>query len=171
MAMLRSPSTPALSRGPIPLAEPRRAPAWAAWIGASGWLWLVGLTVVLAVLAQRRVEVIRAQAWTVRGPPCPILSEPAYRRVARPAGQAFFYHDAHFARADGMANCVEIAENGGRGPAHGPTCQFNSPTTLVIDTPRGRFRYATGLSPATVTVLRDQPRCVLGGGIGTLWPG
>jgi len=126
----------------------------------------IGALVLLAAIAwiwswQTRKAVALAQAWAIAGPPCPAVSLPAYRAAGIPASLAFNFDDVVFARAFGHVSCDEIAYDGGRAMGTYPECQFTSPGTLQITTPKGVFYFFPQTGPATVSVLHGQPQCVL----------
>ena len=128
----------------------------------------LGALVMLAAIAwiwswQTRKAVAQAQAWAIAGPPCPAVSRPAYLAAGIPAATKFNFDDVGFARAFGHVDCDEITYGGGRGWGTYPACQFTSPGTLEITTPKGVFYFFPQIGPATVSVLHGVPRCVLGG--------
>ena len=67
-----------------------------------------------------------------------------------------------FARRFGHMSCAMITNDGGRGLGTFPVCQFTSPASLLVRTPRGEFYFAPGIGqPATVSVPPGLPQCVM----------
>jgi hypothetical protein len=135
---------------------------------AAGWLALLAIIVVALVAGgfwawNRHVEmaVAEAQAWTIKGPPCPALTKQAYLAGAVHATQSTQLGDITFERAFGHVSCNFIANDGGRGVGDYPVCQFTSPAVLHIVTPKGEFWFFPSTGPATVSVLHGQAQCVM----------
>ncbi len=149
-----------------PAAKPRRRkPAYGAiMMGVCGVI-LVGFLAGLWVWHQR-AQIEEAQAWAPPGPACQIVSRQAYLAIGAPEPHVSTYDGVRFARAYGAVGCNEIASHGGRGPGRIPVCQFNSPTTLEVSTPRGDTYYFTQAKPAVVTISDGQPACALSAGEG-----
>lgn len=105
------------------------------------------------------------RAWTIAGPPCPVVAKPApWATNHHRATRSFPYGPATFARAFGAASCVAIPEDGLWTQRSYHVCQFNNPGALTV-TAAGR---STTFQPppgrrATVTVRHGQVRCVVGG--------
>ena len=110
-----------------------------------------------------------SQAWTVTGPPCPIVSRADYQTLDEPLTHPFRYAGARFDRAYGYAMCNVIANHGGHGSGRLTVCQFNNPSVLDVTTPRGDILYRTDTRPATVSIDRGTPGCVLNARIGLSW--
>ena len=128
----------------------------------------VGGLILLAAIAwiwswQTSKAVAKAQQWAIAGPPCPAVSPQAFAALHIPAATVFNFDDVGFGRAFGHVACDEITNNGGRGWGTYPACQFTSPGTLQITTPKGAFYFYPSTGPATVSVVHGAPRCVLGG--------
>ena len=75
---------------------------------------------------------------------------------------AFEYGGTRFARKVGHVDCAMTVDNRGRGLGLVPTCQFTGPAALIVSTGKGDFYYLPGVGqPATVTISRGRPVCVL----------
>jgi hypothetical protein len=135
---------------------------------ASGIVMLLG-TLVLSIAEQRASLIGRADAWTAAGPPCRRVSAEAARAYAAPS-ETFRFQGVEFVRGYGYAVCGEITADRRWGLGRrAPVCRFNSPGKLEISTSRGRFDFITGISPATVVIAEDGPRCVLAAKLAPDW--
>ena len=132
----------------------------------------VAIVIVLLVGApaayfgwQRHIEKATALAreWTIAGPPCPSITSQAYRAGPVKASQTFALGEVSFGRAFGHVSCSYIASDGGRGMDDYPVCQFTSPAVLHVATPKGEFYFAPSTGPATVSVPKGVPQCVMAG--------
>jgi hypothetical protein len=148
--------------------DPRR-PALDRITLALGGLLAFG-TIALSLLGQRASTIVKAEAWTIPGRPCPRVSERTYRAFRAAAPEVFRFDGARIARAYGYAICGEITTDlrWGLGPP-APVCRFNTPGAVEITTARGRFHFLTGIAPATITIEHGAPVCVLGAKLAPDW--
>ncbi|WP_394764477.1 hypothetical protein [Phenylobacterium sp.] len=130
---------------------------------------VVVLTVAIGALAfeyvrDRNASVATAQAWDIKGPPCPTLTEADFTAKHLLAPRTFNYDGAALGRWSGDASCSDVKASGGKGLTTDRICQFANPTVLTVVTPAGRWFYNIGVAqPATVSIHRDVARCVLAG--------
>lgn len=131
---------------------------------------MVGLLLMLAAIPAYIVleawagEQAMKRAWTITGPPCPVVERPAWRVVGSKPPKAFDYGGVGFARHFGHASCVAWRE----GPLFDTevtrVCQFNAPGAVTVATEGATVSYQPGVANrATVSVRRGQPTCVMGG--------
>jgi hypothetical protein len=84
----------------------------------------------------------------------------AARRLKAPP--VFDYDGTTLGRWSGDASCSDVKDKGGAGFRTDKVCQFTNPTVLTVTSPAGTVYYETGVGqPATLSVHRDLPRCVL----------
>jgi hypothetical protein len=127
-------------------------------VGALGW-WALD-----HALTVQRTKLSDAKVWDVRGPACPRISEAQFLSGRKKGPQGFDYEGVGFYRRAGNAECASVYEDGGRSDRFFPVCEFTKPQELLIRTAAGDHYFALGpRQPATVTVRRGQPHCVLGG--------
>lgn len=123
----------------------------------------VGLVTWNAVRG-RKADVATAQAWDIKGPPCPQLSQADWTAKGLKIRQSFDYDGTTLGRWSGDADCQDVKDKGGKGLRTDKICQFTNPTVLTVSSPAGTFYFNTGVGqPATVAVHKDVPKCVLGG--------
>ncbi len=113
------------------------------------------------ISAERHRVAAEAKAWTIAGPPCPSIGGVAEVPYPVHPLETFAFQGVRFSRAYGYVSCQDILERQGRGPGAITVCQFNSPTVLQVETPRGRAIWLTGMRRASVSVAGGVPRCVL----------
>jgi hypothetical protein len=124
-------------------------------VGGAGWCW------------EQQLGAIRtAQAWTIEGPPCPVVRGTAQFGYAPKVMDTFQFVGTRFSRVYGYVKCLAISDHGGTGWGQVPVCRFNSPMLLDVTAPGGHATYFTQMSPATVTIVQGRPSCVLGAGPG-----
>jgi hypothetical protein len=121
------------------------------------------LAIVASWFWQRQAAIADSRAWTITGPPCPVLSRAAYLAQPTPATHAFDYNDVVFASAYGAVSCNAIINDGGRGWGTYPVCQFTSPSLIRVATRTGEAYFQIPGGPATVTVRQGVAACVLNG--------
>jgi hypothetical protein len=122
------------------------------------------------LIQSRRASIAEARTWTVAGPPCPLLSPDAPPDPTLQALQTSHFHRVTFVRAHGDMECSDVADDGGRGMADYPVCQFSHPGMLKVDTGHGVVAYdLPPLRPATVAVRHGKPSCVVGSSVDFLW--
>ena len=118
--------------------------------------------VTFELVRDRKADVATAQAWDIKGPPCPALTEAQWTARRLLAPKTFDYDGATLGRWSGDASCSDVKAGGGTGLRTDKICQFTNPTVLSVATPAGRFFYNVGVAqPATLSIHRDQPKCVL----------
>ena len=121
--------------------------------GIAGWCW-----------EQQLPSIRTAQAWTIKGPPCPIVSGPTRFGYALRDLDTFQFVKTRFSRVYGYVKCMVIFDRGGWTAV--PVCQFNSPMLLDVAAPAGHATYFTQMHPATISIVQGRPNCVLGAGPG-----
>lgn len=109
----------------------------------------------------RAERVADARAWAITGPACPQIDEAELMRDVGAGLRSFTYADVTFFRREGFVECAPIYEDGGRGDAFHPVCQFTGPGDLRVRTTRGDWRFRPGRRPATVSVANGEARCVM----------
>ena len=120
--------------------------------------------VTFEFVRDRNLNIATARAWDIKGPPCPQLSQAQWTARRLLAPKTFDYDGATLGRWSGDASCSDVKAGGGTGLRTDKICQFTNPTVLSVATPAGRFFYNVGVAqPATVSIHRDQARCVLAG--------
>jgi len=125
------------------------------------------ITVAIAAVAfelirDRKANIATARAWDIQGPPCPELTEAAWTVRRLKAPKTFDYDGATIGRWSGNASCSDVKAGGGTGLRTDRICQFTNPLVLSVATPAGRFFYDVGMAqPATLSIHRDRPKCVL----------
>jgi len=102
-------------------------------------------------------------AWTIKGPPCPVVAKPAPAAVGRKKPQTFEYGGVSFTRSFGAVSCVSIPEDG-LSRENYRVCQFNNPGAVTVELDGGTtvFQPPPG-QRATVTVRHGAASCVVGG--------
>lgn len=123
----------------------------------------------LALLGQRESALSRVHAWTLAGPPCPVISAAGYRAFDAKSSESFSYAGARYIRAYGMAASAKVAADTVLGLGERPVCQFNAPGVLAVATARGRTLYRADRTPATITMVSGAPHCVLGARLKPDW--
>jgi len=120
--------------------------------------------VTFEFVRDRNINIATAQEWDIKGPPCPTLTEAEFTAKHLLAPKTFDYDGAKLGRWSGDASCSDVKANGGKGLRTDKICQFANPTVLTVVTPAGRWFYNVGIAqPATVSIHRDTPKCVLAG--------
>lgn len=104
------------------------------------------------------------KAWTITGPPCPVVKRPDWIVVGSKPPKAFEYGGIGFARHFGHVSCVAWRENGMFDPDIYRVCQFNAPGAVTVASGGRTISYQPGFGRrATVSIRRGQPSCVMGG--------
>lgn len=127
---------------------------------------LLGLLAIPAyvVLETWLGEQAMQRAWTITGPPCPVVGRPAWIVVGSKPPKAFEYGGVGFARYHGHASCVAWREGGLFDPDVYRVCQFNAPAAVTVAVGGKTISYQPGFGHrATVSIRRGQPSCVMGG--------
>ena len=131
---------------------------------------MAGLLLMLAaipgyiVLETWAGEQAMKRAWTIAGPPCPVVERPAWRVVGSKPPKAFAYGGIGFARHFGHASCVAWREGGAFNSGLVRVCQFNAPGAVTVAANGRTVSYQPGVAKrATVSVRAGRPACVMGG--------
>jgi hypothetical protein len=100
------------------------------------------------------------------GPPCPVLSAPAFQQAVKTEGPplpyVFDFNGGTFGRDFGYADCSVAEAKGSLGLGSYNVCQFTSPGLLYVKTSRGQFYFRPGVGKkATVMTPDGVARCVL----------
>jgi hypothetical protein len=110
----------------------------------------------------RNAHIATAKAWDIRGAPCPEVSAAAWTARRLKAPKVFDYDGTQLGRWSGDASCSDVKDKGGKGFGTDKVCQFTNPTVLTVVSPAGSFHYEPGIGqPATLSLHKDVPRCVL----------
>lgn len=155
----------------MPLVQPLRVPRRSTLTEALQTLALGGMLIGLMaipglVVAETWIgQAMTKKAWTIGGPPCPVVERPAMNVVGHKRPKDFDYGGMNLARHFGHASCVGWREGGlVRREQHVSVCQFNAPGALTVTTPTRRIVYQPGVARPATIILRDgAPSCVMGG--------
>lgn len=152
------------------LVQPLRMPRRSALLDRLQTMALAALLISLMtipglIVAETWVgQAMMQRAWTISGPPCPVVTRPATNIVGRKLPRDFDYGGASFARYFGHASCVGWRDGPLGREARVRVCQFNAPGALAVTTPTRTIIYQTGVAQAATVSVRDgEPACVLGG--------
>lgn len=118
--------------------------------------------IVVLHTQQRRAEgMAEYKAWMAAGAPCQALAKGEFDPSQTP--QVTSFGGIKVERSHGAAQCHEILNDEGRGQTLFPVCQFDHPGVMEVSTRKGLFWFSPGyVSPATISVENDTPRCVVG---------
>jgi hypothetical protein len=131
-------------------------------IGAVVVIGAAGLAITFELIRDRNASVATAQAWDIKGPPCPQVSAADWTAHGLKAPKVFDYDGTKLGRWSGDASCSDVKDKGGAGFRTDKICQFTNPTVLSVTTPAGVTYFQPGVGqPATLSIHRDIPRCVL----------
>jgi len=140
------------------------------WRDGMQSLGLAGLLLILMAIPAYIVietwmgEQAMQKAWTITGPPCPVVARPAWIVVGSKPPKAFEYGGIGFARQFGHVSCVAWREGGMFDPDIYRVCQFNAPGAVTVAVGGQTISYQPGTARrATVSIRRGQPSCVMGG--------
>jgi hypothetical protein len=103
----------------------------------------------------------KAQEWAITGPPCPEVSARAFQAQPVRIHERLEDNDIVFGRGYGHVSCDNIVNDGGKGVGFFTECQFTSPGAIQVTTKAGDTYFLTKVSPATVSVKKGVPSCVL----------
>ncbi|MFI4966721.1 MAG: hypothetical protein ACHP9T_15300 [Caulobacterales bacterium] len=118
--------------------------------------------VTFEVVKARQANIATAEAWDIRGPPCPALTQAAFEAKRYTALKVFDYDGVAIGRTAGDADCSDVKAGGGKGFRTDKVCQFTSPATLTVASKAGRYFFVPGVGqPSTLIIHRDVPRCVM----------
>jgi len=131
---------------------------------------LGGLLLMLAgmpgyvVLQAWRADQAMIRAWTIVGPPCPVVARPDRMTVGSKPPKAFDYGGIGFARHFGHASCVAWRDGDLRHSEITRVCQFNAPGAVTVASGGKTISYQPGVARrATVIIRNGQPSCVMAG--------
>jgi hypothetical protein len=128
---------------------------------------LMSIPLYIAVVAWAGDRQMQA-AWTIKGPPCPIVARPDRMVVGSKPAKAFDYGGVGFARHFGHASCVAWREGGLASREITRVCQFNAPGAVTIALPGRTISYQPGIARrATVSIRHGQATCVRAGSFTT----
>lgn len=157
----------------LPSSAPAKTPAKTSfvrlaitWVSTHLWFAPIALALpIIAVYQNWSKSTQLRHEWAIEGPACPVVANPspAATRHHKPA-RSFEYGDATLTRSFGAVTCGAVPENPWWPIASYRVCRFNNPGAIVVVTPRGRtvFEPKPGF-PATVTLRRGVPSCVVAG--------
>jgi hypothetical protein len=113
-------------------------------------------------LTERHKNVSVAQAWDLKGPPCPTITAETFAAQYKRARQVFDYDGIAIGRHSGNVSCSDVKQKGGKGLMVDRICQFTGPTVITVTSSRGAFYFVPGVGhPATISIHEGQARCVL----------
>lgn len=132
---------------------------------ALGGLLLMLLSIPAYIVLETLLgEQAMRRAWTITGPPCPVVKRPDWIVVGSKPPKAFAYGGIGFARHFGHASCVSWREGGMFDPDIFRVCQFNAPGAVTVAVGGRTTTYQPGVGHrATVSIRRGQPSCAMGG--------
>lgn len=142
---------------------------WRPWAALAGQA-LASLVLMSALPALvvwqtwREAQALQAE-WTVRGPPCETVREPAaWATNHQHDPMTFTYGGASFTRQFAAASCAAVPETWWRSRDAYHVCMFNNPGAVTVGTIDGpvTFQPPAGRR-ATVTVRHGTATCVIGG--------
>jgi len=87
--------------------------------------------VTFELVRDRKADVATAQAWDIKGPPCPALTEAQWTARRLLAPKTFDYDGATLGRWSGDASCSDVKAGGGKGLRTDRICQFANPTVIT----------------------------------------
>jgi cbb3-type cytochrome oxidase subunit 3 len=121
---------------------------------------LLGLAAAVHVYStQRKASAAEAAAWSLDGPPCPVVTPATYAAVPG-APKATTFEDASFEYRVGHMMCVHRPD--ARGWGEHPVCQFTGPVLLGVKVPGTQAFFAPpSMSAARVGVVDGKIGCVL----------
>ncbi|TAJ70462.1 MAG: hypothetical protein EPO51_18205 [Phenylobacterium sp.] len=125
-------------------------------VGLPGWF------LSQSYLGKRDAALFLAREATVDGPPCPSLTKAQFEARGLKVKKATLYEGVTFARQFGHMDCRSLRYGAGWGTEVYPVCQFTSPRSLKVTTPKGEWYFDPGPGqPATVGAPHGQARCVM----------
>jgi hypothetical protein len=130
-------------------------------IASIGGVIALGLAAAVVFVVQGKDKAAQIAAWTPVGPACQPVTKQAFTAFGATLSGAIVYNGVRFARASGYQRCGDIPGDDGHGLGKIAVCQFSDPTALQVTTPKGDFYFLPGSQPATVSVTRDQPNCIM----------
>jgi hypothetical protein len=103
--------------------------------------------------------------WTVHGPPCAVVAEPAsWATNHHKSPMTFIYGGASFTRQFAAVSCAAVPEEWWWPRQSYPVCMFNNPGAVTVGTLDGPVTFQPPYGQrATVTVRHGQATCVVGG--------
>lgn len=111
---------------------------------------------------RRAANIGTAEAWDIKGPPCPAATAEDWAAKHEVAPKTFDYDGDTLGRLAGDASCSDVQDKGGKGLGVLKVCQFTSPGALTVKTKAGMFYFLPGIgNPATIVIREGRPRCVL----------
>ena len=121
----------------------------------------VGL-IAFQLIKDRQSAVATYQAWQVKGPPCPTMSQADFQTRRYTALKTFDYDGTSIGRTAGDASCSDVKAGGGKGFATDKVCQFTSPATLTVVSKAGKFFFVPGPGqPSSLYIHHDLPSCIM----------
>jgi hypothetical protein len=125
-------------------------------IAMTGWL------LAQNYLGKREAALFLAREAVVNGPPCPSLTRAQFEARGLKAPKGTFYEGVTFFRQFGHMECRSLRYGAAWGTEVYPVCQFTSPRTLKIATPKGEWYFDPGPGqPATVGAPHGEAHCVM----------
>ncbi|WP_296598404.1 hypothetical protein [Phenylobacterium sp.] len=123
---------------------------------------LPGWFLVQSYLGKREAALFLASEARVSGAPCPSLTKAQFQARGLKAPKATYYEGVIFGRQFGHMECRSLRYGGGWGTKVYPVCQFTSPKSLKVTTPKGEWYFAPGPGqPATVGAPHGEAQCVM----------
>jgi hypothetical protein len=133
-------------------------------LGMVGVLMLVAAVPALVGYLHWSTDQEMRAAWTVSGPPCPVVSEPAPTIYGSRDPLVFDYGGASFTRRFGHVACIPVVEGPPWNRQVRRICQFTAPDVVAVSTGKRTTLFKPGVGyRATVTVSGDDVACVVGG--------
>lgn len=127
-----------------------------------GFVLLSGLIFWATRMKHEPEAIATAKTFAFSGPPCPALTEQAFRARGVTLGNDFEHGGVWFSRQFGHASCDNVATHGGKGLTTYAVCQFTSPQTLKVTTGKGVWYFAPGTGqPVAVSLEGGTPHCMM----------
>ncbi|MBX3484374.1 hypothetical protein [Phenylobacterium sp.] len=142
---------------------------WRAWTAlAVQFVATIALVLALPAFvvwqAWSEAEALRAE-WTVTGPPCETVGEPAEWATNHGKGpRTFSYGGASFTRQFAAVSCAVVPEAWWWPRDSYTVCMFNNPGAVTVGAVDGPVTFQPPRGQrATVTVRHGQATCIVGG--------
>lgn len=146
--------------GKLPV-EGRRPNRWRWAPIAVGFVVLIGVGAQIMDRHDRAEQARRDAYWRVDGPPCAPLDPTVFRGLRR-YPQATPYDETLYRRAGGTMTCTHLVDRIDGAKVRYPICKFNAPDYLLVSQGgRDQFYDLTGARAASVTVVKNEVRCVV----------
>jgi hypothetical protein len=127
---------------------------------------LLLLVAVPAIDVYRTWAGARAEkaAWTIEGPPCPVVERASSAVVGHKRPRTFTYNKITFTRHLGDVSCAAFREDGFMNPENYSVCQFSGPGAVTVEFLGRSVTFQPGPGKRTTVTVRDgRATCVVAG--------